>query len=575
MLITEAGAGAFDALVGLEGDPLKLKSHEAAAVDPRACCGALLSLALGRESLLFAWQEEHKSFEPTLSSLRIPGCTAPVLDGVIRKCLDCGNAFRGLQSFTRRIYTKDATPCRVALASAIDKVLLVIQSSIADQERRLRSILHLQIHVERLSRIVLYFHRLASRIKPTFSDEGVLSVVFEQVQAMEYGEPQVKEITRQVLQRVSRPWIDFLEEWLGTKPELGVPLSKHEIGRRKGFVKVDSETYVDDHGDEIEEVDFQLDLDRIPSFMSPEIMQSVYETGRNLRFIRSSHPTHWLAHSKQAFSKIFSIEWQFDWDSVRRLEQNVSEYEASVLAAAAPFLSENQHQLHSAKDLFEDATYKIRMFSTDEGELQKRLAESMDQLSRPRQDPSLGDSLAEAVRASIRSGTEAQSNFAGIEFTPHWSLLPVLSFGSIISTQSRVVGRESLKLLFKEHDLRGHLRIQRDFHLCRNGMFCSRLAHALFDPELESAERQAGVARQGGVMGLRLGGRDTWPPASSELRLALMGVLLESYNGEQSLDSPGHTKQLPGDLSFGVRDLSSEEIDKCMDPNGLEASTLR
>lgn len=77
-------------------------------------------------------------------------------------------------------------------------------------------------------------------------------------------------------------------------------------------------------------------------------------------------------------------------------------------------------------------------------------------------------------------------------------------------------------------------------------------------------------------MGLRLGGRDTWPPASSELRLALMGVLTDSYTSSQPLSkSRARTyldqSTIPGDLSFSVRDMTAEEIDKCMDPDSVEA----
>lgn len=71
-------------------------------------------------------------------------------------------------------------------------------------------------------------------------------------------------------------------------------------------------------------------------------------------------------------------------------------------------------------------------------------------------------------------------------------------------------------------------------------------------------------------MGLRLSGRESWPPASSELRLALMGVLAESYAGSGTGKKAG---VLPGDMdiSFAVRDLSEGEIERCVDPDGLEA----
>jgi hypothetical protein len=130
-----------------------------------------------------------------------------------------------------------------------------------------------------------------------------------------------------------------------------------------------------------------------------------------------------------------------------------------------------------------------------------------------------------------------------------------------------------MRLLFSAHNLRSHLRLQRQYHLLGNGLFVSRLSHALFDPDLDTAERRSGVALTGGVMGLRLNGRENWPPASSELRLALMGVLAESYEPLHSSQQPTSKMELPPDMdvSFAVRDLSPEEIEKCMDLNSLYA----
>jgi hypothetical protein len=207
--------------------------------------------------------------------------------------------------------------------------------------------------------------------------------------------------------------------------------------------------------------------------------------------------------------------------------------------------------------------------------MEQRLLESMNQLNQPLETTSSNDSLSRIVRASLSSAGEEDAGAS--DNTPHWSLIPVLSFGGIAAVQARIVNRESLRLLFEAHGLQAHLKLQRDFQLLGNGLFCSRLSHALFDADLETAERQAGVAMEGGVMGLRLGRRDTWPPASSELRLALMGVLIEAYDSQRAARIPVSTRigsddaTLPGDMSFAVRDLSEEEIDKCMDPDTLEA----
>ncbi|EEY14649.1 conserved hypothetical protein [Verticillium alfalfae VaMs.102] len=575
IFITEAGPGAFDSLLEVEEDPLRLQSNDHATVDAEAYCSALMSLALGRESVFFAWQAESRSFKPLLAKIRISGYSALVLEGVSSTCRDCGNGSRELRAFVNNTYAKNPSPCRVALASALDRILLVIQSHLSVTGQKPRSLLQLRFLIRRVSSILLYFKSLISKIRRDHIDEDVLTLVFQQAQAAEYSDSHLGAIMREVLQSVGRPWLEFLGEWIGTYAELGVPLSKHDAGRQKGFIKVEAESYVDDFGDEVEELDFRLDLARMPSFMPKDVVQSLFETGRNLRFIKSNHSSHPLLSAMAASIEAPPIKWHFDWQSIYQVDRAVRSYEDALI---------NAIKIRSRSRIVRDDAvaamptnniggYQLQMFSTNEEELRSRLLDSMDNLAQLQEAVPAEDPLATVLKACLEAKEPGTKDTLGLEFTPHWSLLPVLSFGPIIATQARIVGKESLKLLFNAHNLRAHLKVQRDFHLCRGGSFCSRLSHALFDPDMETAEREAGIARQGGVMGLRLSGRDTWPPASSELRLALMGILVESYEplGAAPTRRAAESAHLPGDLSFGVRDLSSEEIEKCMDPDGLEA----
>ncbi|KAF9881359.1 Spc97/Spc98 family protein [Colletotrichum karsti] len=576
IFISEAGPAAFDALMELEGDPLKIGSSDFSVVEAGPYCNALLALALGRESVFFSWEEESKSFKPALPRIRVSAYTGNTIQEVQRSCLKCGHTYRRLRLFVDTTYQRNATPCRVALASSVDKALLVIQSSIALHHQSPRSILQVQSLVSQTYTILKQFDSLVSKIRREHLDEDVFVIVFQQAQSAEYAEVHLRDMMREVLRRVSRPWIELVEEWIGTRREVGVPLGKHEVGRSRGFIKVESETYIDDFGDEVEEVDFRLDAERIPSFMPDDIVKSLFEVGRNLRFIRTSHPKHPLAQSSViSTSRPPLVEWLFDWDAIVELESRIHSYEHTLRAAIQQPASEQLAKVDVPGLPMEvSAGYQLQFFGLDEGQLQSRLDSSLQDFAQPMGDSTSEDPLGIIIRERLSDVTTEVGN-AGTDFTPHWSLLPVLSFGSIISAQSRVVGRESLKLLFASHGLREHLKLQKEFQLLGNGFFCSRLSHALFDPDLETAERQTGVAHQGGVMGLRLSGRDTWPPASSELRLALMGVLVESYEGPvyESLSRPrdGEANELPGDLSFGVRSLSNDEIDKCMDPDGLEA----
>lgn len=574
LFLSEAGASTYDALLSWPSDPLNLKNTDVPVVQTSAYFSALLSLALGQQSLLFTRNPSGKKFRPALPKFRISGYSREVLAGVEEECLTCGMRILDLRSFIQKSYTGEASPCRVALASAVGQILQVVHRYVTVDKAQPRSLLQLQTSVASLAAIVKPLVRLNTQLRPDLGDHGVLSAVFHHASLADADSRYVCEMMREVLQRVSTPWIDFLQEWIGTTAEKGIPLTKSDVGARKWFVKVDKEIYVDDFGRQIEDIDFRLDRSRMPAFIPDDVARSIFETGKNLRFIKSHHPEHILANTPFTLSqKPPEIQWLFDWNAISRAERRVKEFRDKMVTAV------NDYRLGTASDMdctFHDSLqkmqeYSLTFFGVDEQEMGNRIQASMQRLQEPLKDETTGDSLSTIVRRQLDQGF---SDSSGSSLTPHWSLLPLLSFGAMVSAQARSINQEHMRLLFVEHDLLGHLRLYRDFHMLGSGQFCARLSQALFNPDLESAERQAGVARQGGVMGLRLGGRDTWPPASSELRLALMGILSDAYHESQTKSSNNLARdgeKLAGDLSFAVRDLSEEEIKKCMDPDSLEA----
>lgn len=581
LMVSEAGATVYDALLSWSVDPLELKSSGVPVVDIKAYFSSLLALALGQESVFFSKQEGGRSFKPMIPSMRVTGYSKDVLRGLEKQCQRCGSMLFELRSFVNTTYAKRTSKCGVALAGAIDQILKDVQRYVALHGQTPRSLLELQSTVKGLLAILLPFQRLTSKFRKGYSDEHVLSFVFHEAYSVDYGEEQLRGIMREVLQRVSSPWIEFLEEWIGTRQEEGIPLTKANVGASKGFIKVDTEKYTDDFGHECEDVDFRLDDSKMPHFMPFDIAKSIFETGKNLRFIRECHPEHPLAsaHIINA-TKPPKVGWLYDWDAIEDLEKRVTKYHDDLLRAIRD-CSPHQQALMSEGLEHTIGPGNVLASRNEEERSESRLLSALTtRMDEPLPDVvSKEDPLSQILRERLVQSVTRKSKppTSGFDFTPHPSLLPVLSFGAIASAQSEVVNQESLRLLFNNHDLRGHLKMHRDFQLFGSGMFISRLSHALFDPDLETAERQAGVARQGGVMGLRLGGRDTWPPASSELRLALMGVLAESFASDNEFATnklasiSRDVSELPGDMSFAVRDLLQEEIDKCMNPDSLEA----
>ncbi|KAM0550020.1 hypothetical protein ACHAO7_005775 [Fusarium culmorum] len=581
LMASEAGSTVYDTYLSWSIDPLDLKSSKVPVVDIKAYLSSLLALALGQESIFFSKQEGGPSFKSTIPSMRVTGYSKDVLRGLEKQCHRCGSMFFELRSFVDSTYARRTSRCGVALAGAIDQILKDVQRYVALHGQTPRSLLELQSTVKGLLAILVPFQRLTSKFRKGYSDEHVLSFVFHEAYSVDYGEEQLRGIMREVLQRVSSPWIEFLEEWIGTRQEEGIPLTKANVGASKGFIKVDTEKYTDDFGHECEDIDFRLDDSKMPHFMPFDIARSIFETGKNLRFIRECHPEHPLASAHIInMTKPPKVGWLYDWDAIEDLEKRVTKYHDDLLRAIHDYSSHQQALISEGLNHAFKPNDAITFTDEDGGSENRLLGALTARMDEPLPDVvSKEDTLSQILRERLVQSVTRKSKppTSGFDFTPHPSLLPVLSFGGIASAQSEIVNQESLRLLFNNHDLRGHLKMHRDFPLLGSGMFISRLSHALFDPDLETAERQMGVARQGGVMGLRLGGRDTWPPASSELRLALMGVLAESFDSDNEFATnklvaiSRDASELPGDMSFAVRDLTQEEIDKCMDPDSLEA----
>ncbi|KAK3324248.1 Spc98 family-domain-containing protein [Cercophora scortea] len=573
VFITEAGPAAFDSLVASGRSSPQPGSD---VVEDAAYCACLLSLALGRSSVLFSWDAEKKSFVKTVAHLRTSGLSLKSIQCIDRLCLECANAIKYLQSFSQRTHASASSPATFALAGVVDRLVLAILSELGIRSGRVRSILQLQAIVQPVHSVLSFFETLVARLAREKTDEAMLSCLFQEVQSAEYRDGLLRELTCEVLRLISKPWTDFVQEWIGLKVEEGTTLTKKGPG--KSFVKVADRIWTDDQGFELEEPDFFLDEDKMPSFVPPEIAQAIFETGRNLRFLRERHPEHPLSR-RDAITRMRppKVEWQFDWEGIAKLETRVNEYQKAVsLALRGNSLGRQQETgPPGSRDPNE---YKLEFFGKSDDQIEANILASMGHLDQPPENREARSRLTTLLRDRLYLRVNGMVDEDG-GFSPHWSLVPLLSFGPIIGAQSRLVNHECMKLLFSAHDLRVHIDLLKQCYLLDNGVLCSRLSHALFDPDLETAERKSGVAFGGGVMGLRLGGRETWPPASSELRLVLMGVLSDSYNspsqGTQearpTVTPRSLVSDLPGDLSFAIRDLNSEEIDRCLNPDGVEA----
>jgi hypothetical protein len=558
--LSEAGPRVFDAVlldIPTLIDSSEVDSHEQAIIHVDPLLPALFQLGTGRQSALFAYDDIKRSFVPRLDNVRPSGYSFTVYASLISKFNDYGMQTLQLRSFVEDIYSQSSpSALKVAAAATISSISSILLDLLYRRSLRVRSLLQLQSAYERPAQLLNYLCAIVSAVSEACNDEEVLCSVFNLTMSLEFSELWFRPVALQILSHISKPWLDSIGGSIG--------LAESSLSANGYSEDQTSEGGLHD----------KLQSQTMPRFMTPQDRENILEARHALRLLRLHAPSHLLCgHSKTSLVEVPELEWLYDWTDIQRIDAKAGKYEARI-----------QHVLYSneGSGIFQDHMYlndketpsaSIYEFDLFEDSRQKLESDALNLSAEVAEEPNqtrYGSSskLHKAVEEALSDETGNLQRWE--DFAPPLSVAPILSFSSVISVQKRLLNEACLQVLFKA-GLRKHLQVQRRFHLLNDGVFASRLAHALFDPELGSAERRKGH-RRGGVLGLKLGARESWPPASSELRLALAGILFESYSSTseaEKIETLGN--DLPGGLSFAIRDISEEEIQKCMDPNSIEA----
>ncbi|MCJ1249728.1 hypothetical protein MMC30_006954 [Trapelia coarctata] len=562
LYISEAGPRAFDAALLsipnlLDFDNNRPSSGHALLTD--SMLRGLFQLGMGGQSSLFIYDLERQSFAPRAGSSRVSGYSMDITESLVATFITYGNHMVHLRSFVDKAY-KQSSPCAtlIAAAATVSSISTALLSYIWRCLENNQSLLQLQAVFDRPGQLMSCIGEMTRKISNANSDETILCSVFDSIQALEQADSWLRPIALQILSSISKPWLASLSRSIGL--QVYDPAAYTEPSTCYGTVwGVGGDTVDTTQG--------------MPKFFRDKELEMIIESRQSLELLRSQSPDHVMLcppHGKAP--EVPELEWHFDWADIERIEAKAKRYEASIQQTLVLKHNSRDHTRNWVQNELQDSHSDFDPFGASTDKIQADISDSRATFEQPSpmaQHSVTGDIFPALLnKAFSRQVADPESN---VVFAPALAVTSLLSFSPILAAQSRLLNLSCLRMLFKEHDLRGHLRLQRRFHLFGDGMFTSRLSHALFDTELESAERRKGHVRTG-KMGLKLGSRNSWPPASSELRLVLMAILTETYYSTVKTDvlvpSSG---ELPGGLSFALRDLSEDEIQKCMELHSIEA----
>ena len=532
-------------------------------IKSEALIAAMVQLGLGRESILYGYHPGKESFWPRIEDGRMFSYSLEAFRSLSMALVEQGNAMRYLRDFALKAQDiVKSFPALVALGGAMSTALSSLEAQVVDAASTIISLLQVQLLFERHRRTVACLHSLTGRIHTVKTDEDLMSQVYEVIEDAEHEPLWLRQILLDILAAISMRWQKSVAVWTGLQTDW---FSECQ-GILPAFVSPQEEDINNEGRTEFTMCNYGFLPSGMPSFIGEAEARLIYEAGQSLRLLQSHSPDHPLAKPGQSSSiTTLPLDWQFTWHDLERISARVREYERTAQEAIDEFNvhSKTERTTGGGEEDEEGLSKKI-LTVMSEAQAKKYLHESIAIIEQP-----LTGQLCHLISDSGLSG--AEEDFKAEAFAPPVSLLPSLSFQPFVAAQARLVDQACLRLLIQDYDLRAHFALLYRFNLLGDGVFACRLSHALFDPELNSAERRKGHSRQG-ISGLKLGYRDTWPPASSELRLALTGILTDSYFPSDYADRASLFRdELPGGLSFAIREMSEEELQKCVDPHSINA----
>ena len=558
--ISEAGPEALDAILvwheSKQGD--RASEHPPRHIlksDP--LLAGLLQLVLGWDSVIFHYVDTDQGFRSHFGDVRMSGYCPETFSSLTASIISFANRLKSLQTFAERISLR-GRKCRalIAFAGFLSRLLLILLAELYQSSQDVHSVLQLQALIKEPEKLLVHLSSLVSQIESVKADEELLTKLYSFAQESD-NDIWLRSISISILSHTARPYLSRLSNWLGLQGVHHIEI----FDALPGFVRNMSIRNKDDRGKEGIIQEYEIDESNLPGFITSEEAGAIFEVGQGLHLLRTHLPEHPLLHEKSTAQKVPDMEMLFSWQDIEKLETQAKAYEEAVLIATRMFDTGNRvmnpQPSLGGQDFLVPAATTLAL----DGDSETYIAGSIRQMEKP-----LEDLQAHHQIGMLSSSSETQDTTS---FNPPISLIPSLSFTPIMSAQARLVNQSTLRLLFKNHHLRSHLTLQHRYQLLGDGVFASCLSHALFDADVPSAERKKGIPRIG-TSGLKLGSRESWPPASSELRLALMGILSDSYHTADT-SSIHRSRDLPGGLSFAIRAMSEGDLQKCMDPNSISA----
>ncbi len=524
--ISEAGPRTFATIVAAKSSTVGAKN-----VKSDVLLNAFFELGMGRSSALFDWNEQEQRFTRRLEAFTAEGYSAHLVQDLFETTARIGTSSKTLAE-TFQVSVGLSSPCQVAFLAASKAALHAGHVHLEASRPTIKSLLQLKAMMSKVEGLVATLKQCNDAVQLCRTDDALLSVVTKRAALASFSYSGVEGILQSIFARTCRPLLEQLSVEIG----LSSPQQADDDSMSLGMSSPNERVW--------------------NSIFHPDVSGLISETRQTLVLLKLYAPEcPILANSESRQSSLSTLEIVYTINALSGLQARSAAYEdaRSSLLTSAKSSTTTSLLVTPASDSFGlDGPDPVQFDPVDPFHLDLNFfAPDRILLGKTEQDE-----LHDRVLSCL--GT---SEFDDPPFQVDIEQALPLSVTPLISAQHRLLSYSVLELLFQKYNLVEHINMQRQFHFLSNSSFSSRLGIALFDPDQRTGETQR---RTGGSTGLRLQARDTWPPASSELRLVLMGILSDSLASTKG-------RSIEDSISFAIRDMSSDELEKCRDVDSIHA----
>ncbi|KAK5086915.1 hypothetical protein LTR05_004085 [Lithohypha guttulata] len=459
---------------------------------------ALVNLMLGRNSRFFMWDNTSSAFRLSIDDISLAGLTPEFTRTVCDRFISLGSDIRRLKNFCDLLSTT-STVC--ALQSSIVQVVYGIEQHFAAQVAGTTTILQLHDNAELYIGIVGLLSSLTGLVDHAVDEKTLLTAVLAALDEAWFSANDFQYTINILAAAVVEPVLRKIGE------QLRMP-SEQTVGTANVLL----------------------------SDLLPQEMDVVSETTECL-LVAHKHDPQSQPHAAKPLESMTLV---YRWEDIVEMQRLADELEDNL--KAFPRGSYSNATPHILQEVCSISEYPFQV--------------DFDLLPNNLMFEAGNNDKEEAATPTIRNLIFKALMLERAENEPDLSPLQSLklSLTPSLQAQHRIATYTLLKTMFIDHNLAMHLEALYAFPLLGSGSFATRLSRALFDAGQNSAT--------GLNAGLGLDNRETWPPATSEIRLALTGLFLDS-------ESPALNREVLGCLSFAIRDLAEEELEYCRDVHSL------